>query len=96
MTLLGQLAHVEVPRPEAEGRLDGALLVVLSGARQVEVQGGGPDVRGGSDEAEPDLRVVARQQRTGVLRHDLPNEQLAPELRQRCWVLGVVRHGHQS
>ena len=96
MLLLGQLAHVEVPTPEAEGRLDRALLVVLGGARQVEVQGGGRVVRGGSDEAEADLRLVARQQSAGVLRHDLPAEQLAPELRQCCGVLRVVRHGHES
>ena len=96
MALLGELAHVEVPAPEAQGHVDRALLVVEGGARQVEVQGVGTGRLGGGDEAEPDLRVVARQESAIALRHRLPAEQLAPELRQPGGVLGVVGHGHES
>jgi hypothetical protein len=96
VALIGELAHVEVSPSELQGRVDRALLVLEGGARQVQVKGVGTRRVRGGDEAEPDLGVVARQQRTIALRHRLPTEQLAPEPRQPGGVLGVVRHGHES
>jgi hypothetical protein len=96
VTLLGELAQIEVATAEVQGHCDSPLLVFQAGAGQVEVQPVATGLLGvDRDEAKTHLCVVSGQQGTAGFVDDLSIEQAAPERSQFCRIVGIKGDCHE-
>ena len=82
---------------QLEHPVDGAALLLWAVAREVQVQTPRPHLRGlRGDEAQPDLRGIARDQHGAGLGADLAAQQRGPERRDRRGIGDFERHGLET
>jgi len=97
VVLLRELPDVDVAPAETESSVDGVLLILERGARQVEVE---PVLSGllacRDNESQANLSFVTGQQGAIGLGHDLTAEQTGPKRCRSVRVVGIERHCDQS